>query len=479
MMTYRPPRFRPAAAYTAFVLALAVFPSSARAQGSLIWDLTPTRIALSVGIDPACGLTTDEQQQFIDQIIAFANRIVGAAWQVEIVPCRHERLLYLMSTTAPKLHPPKTSSEEPPDKWIVLHLSQAEGRRTITAREYDGRVERWGSTMHGPRPGNRPLADVAFDVLLRAYRPLGQIEADGESALLRLRGAALPPRDPSLWWATSGDLFEVFVRFNQRDGSARAIRDVQWTLLEVVEDKPSAAQAITCRVHTALRDPLQRRRGRVELLALAAQYEPTPTRLRIISNDESARPLAGYGIYDVAGEEPERLGYSDVRGSLKIPPTERRLRLLWVTSGGQPLAPRLPLAVGAQSEVELRLPDDSARIEVVGTVQALQEELVDVIAKRRILMSMAEQRISAGSIEAAGPLIDDLLRLPTRSEFSVRVTALEQRLTTDQRSQRQLQQLLQETRKLVQDYLDPAPVRKLQSRWMQLQSQQASNEPTS
>ncbi len=461
----------------------ALAPRATYAQGLSTWALSPTRVAVTVGVHPACQMSRSDQAELTRAIVLRAEQLIGAAWRVEPFQRPFGEVRHFITTRQPSVpvpnvpwHGDEEQGDATADKWLLLLVVPRTDGFEFAAREYDLRVQQWGPTCRRTLKNRTAWPAVGFRTLFEAYRPVGHVEVLGNrrKAAVHLRGFGLPMRDASLRRFREGDLFEVFVRFNRRDGTARAIRRIDWTVLEV--EKPSAAVfGVACHVHSALRSPLARRRGRVETLALMVPASSGTTRLRVESNDNPPRPLAGYTVYDASGPKAVQLGMTNEQGQLTVGPGNRRLRLLWITNGGEPLAPRLPIIPGRADELVVRLPDDGPRLEAAGFIAGLQEEMVDLVVRRRVMLTLARRYLAQGKADAAERLLEKLKHLPTRSQFAVRLTAFEQRLQlADPRSQRKVEQMLRDTRNLLQTHLAPQPIRRLEARIRQARRDNAT-----
>jgi uncharacterized protein HemY len=119
------------------------------------------------------------------------------------------------------------------------------------------------------------------------------------------------------------------------------------------------------------------------------------------------------------------------------------------------------------------LPDDEARLQAETRLAALREELIDVVARRNILMARARQKIEAGDFKTAQELLTAIDRLPGRSQFNQEL-ARERRLIRagDARAKSRIEQLIGGTEVVLNQFLDARPVRELQQ---ELRS--AENEP--
>jgi hypothetical protein len=134
---------------------------------------------------------------------------------------------------------------------------------------------------------------------------------------------------------------------------------------------------------------------------------------------------------------------------------------LFIKHGGQLLA-KLPVVPGAEPEIVVPLPDDDMRLEAEARLAAMREELVDVVARRNILMARARQKIEAKDFEAAQELMRSVDQLPGRSQFNLTLTTASRLLRSDDpQIQRRIDQLFQATETVLSQYLDARAISEL------------------
>ena len=102
------------------------------------------------------------------------------------------------------------------------------------------------------------------------------------------------------------------------------------------------------------------------------------------------------------------------------------MRVLLVKSGGMIMA-KLPLLPGLSPVALAQMPDDQRRLQVEGLVAGFQEELVDTIARRQVLMSRVRLRMKAGKMADAKQLFEQLRRLRSQQDFTRQLLVERQR----------------------------------------------------
>ena len=348
---------------------------------------------------------------------------------------------------------------EPPelDKLILLAISRTPDGYRVTARELDLRTQLLSPPVSHPVWQLQKLRDVAFDATLEAFAPMARIEdVKKDQVLLRLKAAALPPRDRSFSFVRPGDTFRPVVRRDDRDGNILGINAIEWTFL-VIEEMDR--QRTVSRLFSGFPNPLSsRRRGRTEVLALGVVPSRQPSTLVVRSRDEDKQPLAGYEIlsHPPGVRTTVSLGHTDRQGRLEILPAEHPLRVLLIRNGTEILA-RLPMVPGLQPTVIAPIANDNQRLEVEGFITGLQEELVDVITRRQVLFTRARTRLEKREFDEAENLIAQLRELDDADHFALALNNAEKLpryLATDPVRKKKIELLFSDTKKLILSHLD-------------------------
>jgi len=447
------------------VCACAPATSAAPAATRSVWELTPYRIQLIVTVERVVELPTGLRGELERELIERVETVVGTPW--DVTPGEPPRkLAQRMATGLDSVDVgllPEGSLEF--DKVMLLSVAVAAPGYRVSARELDVRTRVFGTTVRRSAWQPEKLRDVALMAIREAFAPLALIEnTKGAEVTLRLRAAGLRCRDKTLSWATPGEVFRPLVRYNDRHGNVRRIASIPWTfmVLEKIEQ-----DQLQCRLYSGLRSPLSgRRRGRIEQLALAVVPPRVPSRLTLRCPADPKRVLAGYGVYVGAAGSKARslLGRTDYRGSITVPPSSWPLSILTVTSGRRPLA-RLPIVPGLERNLTAMVPDDDLRLEAEGFVTGLREALIDLVARREVLLGMVEKQLDAGKSEEASALLGELRGLQTRDQFERMLGTQRKKIfSPDPAVQKHIDALFADTSKQLHQYLDPEPIDQLARR---------------
>jgi hypothetical protein len=162
---------------------------------------------------------------------------------------------------------------------------------------------------------------------------------------------------------------------------------------------------------------------------------------------------------------PELVGVTDKHGLLDVALGDQPTATLLLRSDGQVLA-KLVVAAGATPIVEAPIADDTVRLAAQGEVQAVREELVDIVARRAILIARIEALLKDGKAEDARPLMAELSDLPTASMLRSRIEGVAARLRTsdDPRVRQTIDGQFTATRDLLARFLDGRVLTDLQAR---------------
>jgi hypothetical protein len=194
--------------------------------------------------------------------------------------------------------------------------------------------------------------------------------------------------------------------------------------------------------------------------------------LRLRSRTSADKPLVGYEVFTQkpVDETLTRVGVTDTSGQITIPPGKTALQFLLVKHGGQLFA-KMPVVAGAKSLIDITLPDDDARLAAEASMAAVREDLVDVVARRNILMSRARQKIEKKDYAGAQELLRALDDLPSRPQFNLTLSNAARTLRSDDpQMQKRIDKLFESTQTLLTQYLDLRPISKLHDELREAQS---------
>lgn len=433
-----------------------------RCCAQAVWELTPYQFHVYLAVSPMPELPPRVVDELGSGLIDRVDRTVGAAW-IMAVSTPEASLSRVMLADLEAVDFDSIPEEVlANDKVTLVTITPAVTGFRVVARELDVRTQKFSATVKKDVPRAATLSDALFSAVVEAFAPLASIKAsEGNQVELRLRAGRFPTRDPSFLAVLPGAIFQPIIRYDDREGKPKKILPLPWSYLAV--EKVDEARLV-CHMHSGLRAALAgRRRGRVQQLALAIKPPTIPTRLVIHARTGSKRPLGGYDVFSQKpGEKSTQwLGRTGLDGAIMIPPAPELLRILYVRNGGQLLA-KLPLVPGLEEEVSAAVIDDDQRLAAESVIMAAQEELIDLVTRRAVLIARISAAIKRGDADEADELLVQLYGLRTRDQFTQQLTQERKKLASeDPLIHRRIDLMFQKIRKLVVQYLDPNEVDKI------------------
>jgi hypothetical protein len=454
----------------AAVLAFATRASS----DELAWEFQPYRVHALLAVDVPGGTAAPLAGDLPKHLRRRLEAAMGRLWSFDIhlaTGAMHRRVRAAIADVGSD---PPADLPDKGNKLLLLAVRWTPDGYRLAGREFDRYVERWGMPITITCRQAQAVPECLVALAWQAVAPLARIELDADDAervrLLPL-GAGLVPAGADATTLEPGDVLLPVLRRTTRSGKLLegGLQVIPWTYLEVAE---VSKDGVLARVYSANRRPFgARRHGYVEQLAIAVRAEPAASILRLHGRTAPEKPLVGYQVFaeEPGAGEPDAgrtanltpLGATDRNGAISIPPGDARIRMLHIKSGGQLLA-RLPFVPGAQPEIDVPLPDDAPRLAAEARLAALREELVDVVARRNILMARIRQKIKRRDFDSAEKLLAEADQLPGRSQFNlVLTTAARTQRSEDPQIQRRIDQLIAATQTVMTQFLDLRPLNKL------------------
>jgi hypothetical protein len=453
----------PASAVGAWLPAvLAMLVPMATCRGQAVWQLTPYRIQAVVAFGEHPSLTSELKADLAADLVSQTDSLIGASWDLSVAsaPAALERAVLddVASVTLEAIPAELLSA----DKLMLLAVSRGYGGYRVAARELDVRTRTFNTPVRLVVGQIAGLRDATFRAVRQAFAPLAEIVSVEENqVVLRLRASGFPLRDRSYEPVRPGAIFQSVVRYDDREGQPKRISVIPWTYLDV---ENVSGTALDCRLYTGLRAPLSaRRRGRTSQYALAVVPPSGSTRLSLMSSGAEPRGLAGYDIYRQHPGEiaTELVGRTDRHGGLSIGAGDSPLCILYVKHGGELLA-RLPMVPGATGELEARIADDDQRLEAEGFINGVQQDLVDLITRRTVLLARTRSQIEAKKYDEAEKLVEDLYKLETRDNLARYLSQEKEKVYSKNPTvQRRIDAMFDETQKALHQYLDPEEIKQL------------------
>jgi hypothetical protein len=446
----------------------------------------PYRVRISVAFSGSAALLPVFRRQIMDSLRTAADRGYGRMFQAEFVtngwvspPSRlglqRVEARHMLERFPEAFHVNVNGF----DKVFLLTVEAAGPRFEICGREWDARSQQLGPVETAETYQLREVGQKAFSLVPRLFHP--QLVVDSvkpRSVEMRLQGAIFPPVDPDLAQLADTDVVVPYFRYADKKDVVRRIQFLPWTYLSI--ESRSGAFSLATVISPYFGNPLgSGRRRNVEILATRVRPRTASSRLKMVYQTDKSIPLIGYNVQLVAkrryrdeARKPPVTLFSGRDGYVQIPvdPDEP---IVWVyVYSGAALLARVPYVPGITTDETIPLPDDSIRLSVEGEIELLRGRLIDTVARRATLMALAKMADDNEKLPAAQrrKIIDEKFReiyaLPGREHFQTRLSTIREPSLIQARrlkntfAEKRIKKLCDDTAKLIEQYLDMAPVAK-------------------
>jgi hypothetical protein len=133
-------------------------------------------------------------------------------------------------------------------------------------------------------------------------------------------------------------------------------------------------------------------------------------------------------------------------------------------SDGQVLA-KVPIAIGGGEVQQTPIADNVTRLQAQAEAQVVREELIDLVARRAIMMGRVKAMLKKGRVKEAKELMGELDALPSPSVFGRTIENAARKIprSDDPSVQRRIDALFSSTREILSKYLSTRPITDLQA----------------
>lgn len=426
---------------TAVALLLAMACPFAKAD--LLWVSRPYEIDLQ--IESTCsGLTESQLVRLRRQLIERLNIRLTGFWKIR-----------------------SEASQQPieeqvaPDKVIRLGVIDSATGYRVHATEEDRNLNNdlAEKTMEVQRVADLP--ERLYEGALAVFRPVARFQRDPENSRrvkIDFRAASLAPTT-RLASATAGDLLLPYRRNRTEDTVRTPATTYPWTFLVAEGETGGGAKVIS---HS--RRPFGTRpSARFDQLAIAAPIDPQRrTRLHLHALKQPDVGLPGYEVsLGRPGESSVTpLGYTDSQGTVELP----NVVGVWMAhvKCGSLVVASIPVAPGSTDRISVPLIDERSRLRAELEITSLREELVDTVARRKILAGRIDRFLQQKNVSEARRLLSQIDSLPGRSQFTRRLESAQRSAESSHPvAKARLDRLFTKTMATVSSALDPREVRDL------------------
>jgi hypothetical protein len=427
------------------------------------------------------------------------------------------------------------------DKIVMVSIDRRGESITIGVKELDAFVRRIGllETMQVQSLDELPQA-VAY-LQRRAFTPMARIEDnDNKTAVLRVRAAGLATSDESPVHIRLGDVVAPYVRRDDLNGNPTQLQSLAFTYIAITEAIDSARYygAIFAASRGALVAAKNRRTRRVAL-KIQPRFPASQLKLGIRQMPSSVVPGAEIYLRTPGSEDLTMVGRTDWRGIIDVQQTkaptityelptystvvsiakarstvangepipegeapqeaelskEEKLKrqrekpptntvqinvplYLYYIKNGETLLARLPIITGYRELEKADLPDDRRRLQAEGFLKGLQGEILDVVARRKILEARIRRKLDEGKLDDAAALVDELKKVKNYEEMSAQIQGIQLRAFATESGYvpapvvERIDKMINSTRSLMAQYLQTDLVRELEVKLIEAKQKQ-------
>jgi hypothetical protein len=432
------------------------------------WKLSSYRLLVTLGVDDAARPQPHLADGIVKMVGQRAEALMTPLWAMDI------QIATDLATRRQCLDGSEIEWEQLPtemkafDKLLWLGVDARPEGYAVSCREFDAYTRRWGPRRQSLVRQDSFVPYAAFHALLKTFSPLAMVEVipnDDMHVRLLFRGSSLPSQGEDNRLIAHGDVCQPFLRRTDRAGklAANGLTEIPYTY--VVAQEP-AADAWIAEVHTGTRRPFAaERRARIDQIAVALHNPPEPSLVRFHARSEKGQGLGGYEVYLLGDDGKERpLGKTDRHGEIAIPANSKGISTVVLRSDALLLA-KAPIPTGAPQTIQIPVADSAARLRAQAEAQVLREQLVDVVARRTLMMARVKALLKKGKTKEAAELMDRLDELPSSSVFSRTIDAAVKRIPAgkDPAVNRSIDRLFTATRELLGKFLPNRPIIDLQN----------------
>lgn len=426
----------------------------------------PYRVIVEIGFDGTATRRPLFREELTHEIRQGVDRMYGAAWDAQVlesdwlIPANRERLGRLTVEELLVRYP-----ESSAQKVLFVSVQESSGLYEVCCREYDTRVQELTPLLVGQSAQELDVANLACRLARDSFRPVllfAKPTVVGGELEFVLQAGELAVPDPTAAFIQEGDVLRTFLRQMDRRNPDK-LKSLQPLPLcyvrvtgfneELRADAPAAKDDIDVLVEGFTRDlsavyydsghvrgvlishgpvPYGGAGRSVQQMALRQRPAAKSSRVKLVLQARPDRPLICHRVDKVTklrhtdqNEAASVRVLSDRDGAIEIDvDPENPTFWLYVYSGSSLLA-RVPYAPGLLPEDVIKLPDDGLRLGVEGELYLFRDALVDTVAQKAVLMSLAKKASTEGKPDEVDKLIKQLDELPGQKQFLTKLNSIE------------------------------------------------------
>ena len=174
-------------------------------------------------------------------------------------------------------------------------------------------------------------------------------------------------------------------------------------------------------------------------------------------------------------EKPEPVSLmTDRDGTVTITGDGSNMPIMLAVHSGKSALAKVPLLPGLEAETQVRLPDDTVRLNVEGQLAVLEAEVIDAVAKRAVLMARTRSAIRENDWKSVDEFLKRIDEISGPARLQTELTIIRERGVSaalarkDTSAQRRIERLCSQTSELIETYLSLEKVRQFREETAEL-----------
>jgi hypothetical protein len=411
-----------------------------------------------IDVEPHPAISSPMVERWKADLMASAQRLLGEAWDLALVDAP-------VSVRRQLPDAPKARREGTVDKIFVARLRWIDRSSSIelVSDEYDLSTRTWGGSNQQVVSSDRRVGDAILESWLESFRPLAEIVGRSRGrGEISLKGEALISKASGIRFGRSGQVFSIYRQL--ADGSDPPAA-VAWSYLILKPASTDSTKLVeSTEIASLFRDPLTKRsRQKIKLWGMGiAQADRGETQVTFRTRPGD-RPIVGYEVAIKPWGDPATysIGTTNYRGEIDIrfpdgvARGESSVCEVLLLSGSTVVA-RFPLVPGSPKELLAQASIDPLLAEISGTMMAMQEEIVDQSARRKILELRLKKAASENLLDKTKEIAQSINEIPRRTSFQQRLDKVKEQVAVRSKELKQnrigsnVNRLFLQTERLIQ-----------------------------
>lgn len=429
------------------------------------WNLSPYDVELHVAVDSTLNPGTIDRTRLVENLKRFIDGSLRPFWNTEFLlldGLQNEKLLKDIDSLEQQDN--KLTGF---DKQLFLTVETRLDGVRLTCREYDGFTGHWAPPSTRLVRQDAMLPQQCFSLICETFSPLALILIDvndEQYVELSLKGADLIPEEARSLFIKPHEVYQPFLARSAPSASREATRklEVAWTYILTEKPEEASLRGFIC---SGSRRPFGvRRRAGIDIIAIELKAPLPETHVRFHASHDLQLGLSRYPVIEENGRS-SIVTYTNDQGIITVKLGSMPITWLTLSSESQLLA-KIPIMPGSSSQVEIPISDDVARLLAEEALEVFKERLIDVVARRNILMARARDQHQQGKTETAKKLLDEISNLPSRSNLDRQLVSLESNpayRSANPRVQGKIDSLFLQSRSLLSTFLSTREILDLEA----------------